>query len=73
MASIKVFALIACAALVMAIVFPLAMQQIIINDGTNVSGTTYDWNSAVLTLWRTLLPVLAVIGIALYFIPKTKG
>lgn len=69
----KIFVVLAVSALVMAIMFPMAMQQIILGDGTDVGGTTYDWNAAVLTLWRVLLPVLAVIGVALLFIPKVKG
>ena len=67
MANVKTMAMIAIAALVFAIMFPLAMAEII-----KATGST--WNAAVLTLWRTLLPVLAIISIAILFIPRgTKG
>ena len=63
MASVKNFALLAVALLVAAIMIPIGMQQIV---GT----TTTSWNSAVVTLWQVLVPVLMIIGIAILFIPR---
>lgn len=52
--------------LLVAILTPLAMTQIV---GTS----TTSWNSAVITIFQILLPVLYIIGAALHFIPKTGG
>jgi H+/gluconate symporter-like permease len=51
---------------VAAILMPPALTQI-------YSATTTGWNSAVVTVFQILLPILAVIGIALYFMPKIRG
>jgi phage shock protein PspC (stress-responsive transcriptional regulator) len=51
---------------VAAILMPSALTQI-------YGATTTGWNSAVVTVFQVLLPVLAVIGIALYFLPKIRG
>jgi H+/gluconate symporter-like permease len=51
---------------VAAILVPPALTQI-------YSATTTGWNSAVVTVFQILLPILAVIGIALYFMPKIRG
>lgn len=49
------------------ILLPMAMAQI-------VTTSTTGWNSAVVTIFQLLMPILAIIGIALYFIPKVgKG
>ena len=48
------------------ILTPIGMQQII---GTS----TTSWNSAVVTMWQVLLPILYIIGAALYMIPKIRG
>jgi len=50
---------------VVAILIPPALQQIY---GANTSG----WNSAVITVFQVLLPVLAIIGVALYFFKEVK-
>lgn len=63
MANVKSYAMIAVVAIVTVIMFPLAMQQIIANAGST-------WNSAVSVIWKTLVPVLAVISIAILFIGK---
>lgn len=52
--------------LLVAILTPIAMTQIV---GTS----TTSWNSAVITIFQILLPVLYIIGAALHFIPKTGG
>ena len=49
--------------LVLAIVFPIAMGEII-------TGYNSSWNSAVSTIFATLLPILVIIGAALYFLPR---
>lgn len=51
---------------VAAILVPPALTQI-------YSASTSGWNSAVVTVFQILLPILAVIGIALYFLPKIRG
>lgn len=62
MASAKDFALLAVTLLACAIMIPIGMQLV-------VSTTTTSWNSAVVTLWQVLVPVLFIIGIAIAFIP----
>jgi len=57
---------IAVAILVFAIVFPIAMQSVI-------SANTTGWNSAVATIFTTLVPVLGALAIALLFIKKISG
>ena len=48
------------------ILTPIGMQQII-------GATTTSWNSAVVTMWQVLLPVLYIIGAAVYLLPKITG
>ncbi len=36
------------------------------------TASTTGWNPAVVTIVEVLLPILAVIGIALYFMPKLR-
>jgi len=50
--------------LLVAILFPIAMQQV-------VGATTTAWNTAVQTTFNTLLPVLVIIGIAYGFLKFT--
>lgn len=52
--------------LLIGILTPIAMGQI-------VTTSTTSWNSAVITIFQVLLPVIYMIGTALYFIPKMKG
>jgi len=51
--------------LLTAILTPIAMNEVV---GTNTTG----WQSSVKTIYSTLLPILYMIGVALYFIPKGK-
>lgn len=51
------------ALLITAIVVPMGISQIM---AENTSG----WNPAVTTIFTVLLPVLAVLGIVLYFLPR---
>lgn len=52
--------------LLVALLSPIAM-------GMLVTTSTTSWNSAVVTIFQVLLPVLYMIGVGLYFIPKIKG
>jgi hypothetical protein len=58
---------VAIALFVVAIIMPLALNQLA-NSSTTVAMPKV--NSAVITMLAVLLPVLAVVGIALYFIPR---
>lgn len=66
MADAKSFALSAVSLLVAAIMIPMGMAIVV---GT----TTTTWNSAVVTLFQVLIPVLMIIGVALYFVKGTGG
>jgi hypothetical protein len=63
MPTVKNFAILAVSLLIAAIMIPIGMQQVV---GT----TTTSWNSAVVTLWQVLVPVLMIVGIAILFIPR---
>lgn len=52
--------------LVLAIVMPIALSAI-------ANASTVNWNANVITVFQTLLPIIAVIGGALYFLPRVKG
>lgn len=56
---------IAVAILVVALIFPIAIDELM-----KISGET--WNPALLTLLQVLLPIMAVIGVILA-ITRTKG
>lgn len=73
MAQVKTFAMLAVALLVAAIMIPIGMQQIVGTAVTDVGGTTFDWNTAVVTMWQVLLPVLMIIGVAILFVPRKGG
>lgn len=49
--------------LLVAILTPIAMTEIV---GANTTG----WEASVKTIFSVLLPILYIIGIALYYIPK---
>ena len=57
---------IAVSILLVAILVPIAMTEIV---GANTTG----FSSAVLTLFGTIVPILAIIGIALKYVPGSKG
>jgi len=59
----KELVLVAVAFVLIAILTPIALQTLI---QTRVDG----WNASVITIWQVLLPVMFVVGAALYFIPK---
>ena len=52
--------------LLIAILTPIGMTQI--NNGPYAPNAS--WNAAVTTIFQTVLPILYIIGSALYFIPK---
>ena len=52
--------------LLVAILTPIAMTEIV---GANTTG----WSASVTTIFSVLLPILYIIGIALYYIPRGKG
>ena len=57
---------IAVGLLVLGAMFPIAINSLISVDTTG-------WNAAVVTLFGTVLPILAVIGAAIMFISYGKG
>ena len=52
--------------LLLAILTPIAMEQI---TGANTTG----WNSAVKTIFTVLLPILFVIGVAVSYVKDSGG
>ena len=48
-----------------AILGPMALNEVF---GANTTG----WTSTVKTIFQTLLPILWVIGCAIYFIPRSR-
>jgi len=52
--------------LLIAILTPIAMDQIV---GANTTG----WNAAVKTIFTVLLPILFVIGVAIRYVPRGGG
>jgi len=57
---------IAVGLLMAAIIFPLAMTTLLAANHTGVNATVW-------TVVSVLVPILAVIAIALYFLPKAGG
>jgi len=56
-----------------AIVTPVSMNYLVtINSTFNVTGTAATY-SAVYTIFSVLIPVLYMIGVAFYFIPKWRS
>jgi ATP-dependent Zn protease len=65
---------IAVVLMVIAAIVPYGISQLASMPSTTVSGTvTYTVNSAVLTMLRTVVPILAIIGIALFFLTTTAS
>jgi len=54
------------ALLVFAIIFPIAMSQV-------VSANTTGWQSAVATIFTVLVPILGALAVALLFIKYVKS
>ena len=51
--------------LLVAILVPIAMQQV-------VAANTTGWDATVKTIFATLLPILVIIGVAIKYIPRGK-
>jgi hypothetical protein len=59
---------------VAAILLPPAITSLDTMDtSVNVGGTNIAFNPAVVTVVQVLLPILAIIAIALYFMPRLRG
>jgi hypothetical protein len=56
----------AVALLVFAIIFPIAMSQV-------VSANTTGWQSSVATIFTVLVPILGALAVALIFIKYVKS
>jgi hypothetical protein len=56
----------AVALLVFAIIFPIAMQEV-------VSANTTGWQSSVATIFTVLVPILGALAVALLFIKYVKS
>ena len=61
--SAGVIVMLAVGFLLVAIMTPIAMEQIV---GANTTG----WEASVKTIFQVLLPILYIIGIAIWYIPK---
>jgi len=64
--SIGTVAMLVVTFIITAIVGPIAIDTI-------VATTTTNWNAAVVTIFKTLLPILFIIGVAIKYIPRGKG
>lgn len=51
---------------VVAVIAPIALDQI-------AKTTTTNWETAVITIFQVLLPILFVIGVAIKYVPRGKG
>jgi len=52
--------------LLVALLTPIAMEQV-------TAANTTGWNSAVKTMFTVLLPILYIIGVAVYYVKDTGG
>jgi hypothetical protein len=69
---IKSLVILAVSFIVSAIMFPIAMQQVV-GTATTVTGNALGiWNAAFVTMWQVLLPVLVVVGIAILYIQSAR-
>jgi len=64
--STRTIVLAAVGFLLVAILTPIAMEQIV---GANTTG----WNAAVKTIFSVLLPILFVIGVAVSYVKDSGG
>ena len=65
MATARAVVGVAVSILLVAILVPIAMTEIV---GANQTG----WGSALITIFSTVVPILAIIGIALKYVPGSK-
>ena len=66
MATARAVVGVAVSILLVAILVPIAMTEMV---GANTTG----WGASLITIFGTVVPILAIIGIALKYIPSTKG
>ena len=66
MATAKAVVGVAVSILLVAILVPIAMTEMV---GANTTG----WGASLITIFGTVVPILAIIGIALKYIPSSKG
>ena len=65
--------------IVIAVIVPIGLAYISGADATNVTignttQTVEEWvDPTVLTLLTVLVPIMAVVGIIMYFVPRTSG
>lgn len=59
------------ALLVVGILVPIGIGTIM--NTTAVANQTVNWNASVLTIFQVLLPIVALVGIAIAFIPKAMS
>ena len=58
--------------IIMAVSFFLVAILGPIAIGTIANTTTTSWNASVVTMFKTLLPILWVIGVAIAYVPKYR-
>jgi len=61
----KTIATIAISVILIGILVPIAMDELIASNTTG-------WSTAQKTLFQTVIPVLAIIGLALYYLPSSR-
>lgn len=75
MAEIKNVILLAVALMVVAVIFPIALGLIgnagnVLVNGTHTLDEVVD--PSIITLLTVLLPIIAIIAVVLFFLPKVK-
>lgn len=79
MAEIKNVILLAVALMVVAVIFPIALGLIGNAGNVQVNGTAVPAtlsevvDPAIITLLTVLLPIIAIIAVVLFFLPKVKS
>ena len=58
--------LVAVGFILLVFILPIGMSM------ADVFGTTAGWNPAVVTMFRVIIPIMYIIGSALYLIPKIR-
>jgi hypothetical protein len=72
--SVKDVVLVVIGLFIAAILMPPAITNLdTMNTNPVVNGAHVSFNPAVVTVAEVLLPILAVIAIALYFMPRIRG
>ena len=78
MAGIKNIILLAVALMVVAVIFPIALGLIgnagrVIINATSGARLEDVVDPSIITLLTVLLPIIAIIAVVLYFLPKSKS